>query len=83
MNLRLAGSERLAPEPGLLRARGLVTRPGTDSLPDIECRESLRGRGLMMRSEGLPRREAAVMLMSGLAAIMAADAGELFMMAVV
>jgi hypothetical protein len=74
MNLRLAGSDRLAPEPGLLRARGLVTRVEPES--DTECRESFLGRGLMIRSDGLPLKEAAVMLMSGLAA-MAADTGEL------
>jgi hypothetical protein len=74
MNLRLAGSDRLAPEPGLLRARGLVTRVEPES--DTECRESFLGRGLMMRSDGLPLNEAAVMLISGLAA-MAADTGEL------
>jgi hypothetical protein len=88
MNLRLAGSERLAPEPGLLRARGLTTRPGAPSEPEIECIESFRslGRGLIILSEGLPLREAAVMLMSGfaLAARRAAEAGELpFMVAVV
>jgi hypothetical protein len=45
-------------------------RPGTESEPEIDCSESFLGRGLMMRSEGLPRKEAAVMLMSFWVAIM-------------
>lgn len=63
MNFRFAGSDLLAPEPGDFRARGFTTRPGWVSEPEMDCRESLRGRGLMMRSEGLPRREVGVMLM--------------------
>jgi len=63
MNLRLAGSDRLAPEPGDFRARGFTTLPGCVSEPEIDCSESLRGRGLMMRSDGLPRKDAEVMLM--------------------
>ena len=39
-------------------------RPGTESEPLIDWRESLRGLGLMILSDGLPRNEAAVMLMS-------------------
>ena len=31
MNFRLEGSDRLAPDPGLFRARGFATRPGKDS----------------------------------------------------
>ena len=45
-------------------------RPGTESEPEMDCSESLRGLGLMMRSEGLPRNEAAVMLMLSAVAIM-------------
>jgi hypothetical protein len=63
MNFRLAGSDLLAPDPGDFRARGFTTRPGWVSEPEIDCRESLRGRGLIMRSDGLPRSDAAVMLM--------------------
>lgn len=70
MNLRLAGSERFAPEPGDFRARGFTMRPGTESEPLIDCSESLRGLGLMIRSDGLPRNEAAVMLMSGCEAML-------------
>ena len=40
-------------------------RPGTESEPLIDWSESFRGRGLMILSDGLPRNEAAVMLMSG------------------
>ena len=63
MNLRLAGSDLFAPEPGDFRARGFTTRLGCVSEPEMDCSESLRGRGLMMRSDGLPRRDAEVMLM--------------------
>lgn len=61
MNLRLEGSDLLAPEPGDLRARGFWTRPGTESEPLMDCKESFRGRGLIIRSDGEPRKEAAVM----------------------
>lgn len=60
MNLRLEGSERFAPEPGLFRARGFWTRPGTESDPLIDCNESFRGRGLIILSDGLPRSDAGV-----------------------
>jgi hypothetical protein len=70
MNFRFAGSDLLAPEPGDFRARGFTTRPGWVSEPEMDCRESLRGRGLMILSEGLPRSEAAVMLIFASAAIM-------------
>ena len=70
MNFRLAGSERFAPEPGDFLARGLTMRPGTESEPEIDCSESLRGLGLMMRSEGLPRNDAAVMLIFSAVAIL-------------
>lgn len=63
--MRLAGSERFAPEPGDFLARGFTMRPGTESEPLIDWSESLRGLGLMILSDGLPRNEAAVMLMSG------------------
>ena len=75
MNFRLAGSDLLAPEPGDFRARGFTTRPGWVSEPEIDWSESLRGRGLMMRSDGLPRRDAAVMLIFASVAIME---GEIF-----
>ena len=75
MNLRLAGSDLLAPEPGDFRARGFTTRPGCVSEPDIDCSESLRGRGLIMRSEGLPLRDAEVMLMLESVAILVEKMG--------
>lgn len=62
MNLRLAGSDLLAPDPGDFRARGFTTRPGWVSEPEMDWSESLRGRGLIMRSEGLPLSDAGVML---------------------
>ena len=75
MNFRFAGSDLFAPDPGDFRARGFTTRPGWESEPEMDWRESLRGLGLMMRSEGLPRNEAAVMLMFASVAIMGKNAG--------
>ena len=40
MNFLLEGSDLLAPDPGLLRARGLATRPGIDSAPGRGGNES-------------------------------------------